>query len=72
MAVSFVDGPAAGLQVVDDITGLDGYHPLHSVRADLLTRLGRPDEAREQLERAAALTRNTQAQEVLLARQAHL
>ena len=72
VALSFVDGPAAGLRVVDDITGLDGYHPLHSVRADLLTRLGRLDEAREQLQRAAALTRNTQEQEALLARRSDL
>jgi RNA polymerase sigma factor (sigma-70 family) len=72
VAVSFVDGPAAGLRIVDEITGLDGYHPLHSVRADLLTRLGRPDEAREQLQHAAALTRNAQEQHALVARQSHL
>lgn len=72
VAVSFVDGPAAGLRIVDEIEGLDGYHPLHSVRADLLTRLGRPDEAREQLQRAAALTRNSQEQKALVARQSHL
>ena len=34
----------------------DGYHLLPSVRADLLARLGRTDEARAELERAAALT----------------
>ena len=52
VAVSLVDGPAAGLQVVDDITGLDGYRPLHSLPANLLTRLGRLDKAREQRQRA--------------------
>ncbi len=37
---------------------LDGYHLLHAVRADLLIRLGRPDEAAESLDRALALTDN--------------
>jgi hypothetical protein len=41
VAASFVEGPAAGLHEVDAITGLHAYHPLHSVRADLLTRLRR-------------------------------
>jgi RNA polymerase sigma factor (sigma-70 family) len=68
VAVSFVDGPAAALRIVDGISGLDRYHPLSSVRADLLARLGRMDEAGEQLERAASLTRNTSEREALVAR----
>jgi len=38
------------------------------VRGDLLFKLGRPDEARAEFERAAALTRNTRERELLLGR----
>ncbi len=72
VAVSYADGPAAALALIDTITGLDSYYPLHSVHAELLVRLGRPDEARDQLEHAARLTRNAREHEVLLARQAAL
>jgi RNA polymerase sigma-70 factor (ECF subfamily) len=47
-AMSMVDGPARALDLVDAITargGLDGYELLPAVRADLLRRLGRKDEA---------------------------
>jgi len=57
---------------VDAITGLEQYHLLHAVRADLLARLGRVDEARGQLRRAATLTLNVREQDVLLARQTAL
>ncbi|MDH2347805.1 RNA polymerase sigma factor [Bradyrhizobium sp. SSUT18] len=48
-AVSMVDGPARALDLVDAIAargGLDGYELLPAVRADLLRRMGRKDEAR--------------------------
>lgn len=48
-AVSMVDGPGRALDLVDAIAargGLDGYEMLPAVRADLLRRLGRKDEAR--------------------------
>ncbi|NGY60157.1 RNA polymerase sigma factor [Lentzea sp. NEAU-D13] len=45
VAVAMVDGPLAGLSLIDGITGLSEYHLLHSTRADLLRRLGRRDEA---------------------------
>jgi RNA polymerase sigma-70 factor (ECF subfamily) len=57
VAVSYVDGPAVALEVVDGLA-LDGYHPFHATRADLLRRLDRPDEARHAYERAAVLTDN--------------
>jgi predicted RNA polymerase sigma factor len=38
------------------------------VRGDLLARLGRIDEARNELERAASLTRNARERELLLDR----
>ncbi|HEV7922604.1 MAG TPA: RNA polymerase sigma factor [Thermoanaerobaculia bacterium] len=64
-------GPAAGLALVDALMNdkaLEGYHLLPSVRGDLLARLGRLDEAREEFERAAALTRNARERELLLRR----
>ena len=56
-------GPEAGLDHVDqllDEPALRDYHLLPSVRADLLAKLGRVDEARAEWERAAALTENAQ------------
>ncbi|MPZ63086.1 MAG: sigma-70 family RNA polymerase sigma factor [Propionibacteriales bacterium] len=54
VAIGEVDGPAAALVLVDELE-LDGYHPFHATRADLLRRLGRDDEAAAAYERAAAL-----------------
>jgi RNA polymerase sigma factor (sigma-70 family) len=71
VAVGMAFGPAAGLAVVDslrDEPALAGYHLLPGVRGDLLSKLGRFDEAREEFERAASLTRNIQERELLLAR----
>jgi RNA polymerase sigma factor (sigma-70 family) len=71
VAVGMAFGPAAGFAVVDALTAepsLQGYHLLPSVRADLLAKLGRADEARAEFERAAALTRNARERELLLAR----
>jgi RNA polymerase sigma-70 factor (ECF subfamily) len=53
-----VDGPAAALPLVDALEGLDRHHVFHAVRADLLRRLGRAEEAAAACERAAALTDN--------------
>jgi len=66
-------GPAAGLALVDQLTAepsLQSYHHLPSVRGDLLAKLGRCDEARAELERAASLTRNTCERTLLLRRAA--
>ena len=54
VAVGEVDGPAAALALVDELP-LDGYHPFHATRADLLRRLGRTSEAAAAYERAAAM-----------------
>jgi RNA polymerase sigma factor (sigma-70 family) len=75
VAVSMADGPAAGLEIVDEIAAhkpLAGYHLLPAVRGDLLAKLGRIDEARVELERAAALTRNDRERDLLLERIAAL
>jgi RNA polymerase sigma factor (sigma-70 family) len=71
VAVGMAFGPAAGLEAVDALVeepALKGYHLLPSVRADLLAKLGRRDEAADEWERAAALTRNVRERSLLLAR----
>ena len=73
VAVAMASGPAAGLALVDRLTAepsLAAYHLLPSVRGDLLAKLGRPDEARAEFERAASLTRNARERELLLQRAA--
>lgn len=73
VAVGMAFGPAAGLAIVDALSGdpsLRDYHLFPSVRADLLAKLGRIDEARSELERAAALTNNARERALLLARAA--
>jgi RNA polymerase sigma factor (sigma-70 family) len=73
VAVAMAFGPAAGLAITDALAAegaLDGYHLLPSVRGDLLRKLGRLDEARGELERAAALTQNARERALLLARAA--
>ena len=71
VAVGMAFGPAAGLELVDALSGersLQHYHLLPAVRGDLLFKLGRFDEARAELERAAALTKNNREHELLLKR----
>ncbi len=73
VAVAMSHGPAAGLAIVDALASdgsLEGYHLLPSVRGDLLSKLGRLEEARAELERAASLTRNARERTLLLARAA--
>lgn len=75
MAVAMAYGPADGLALVDQLIEdgeLQGYHWLPSVRGELLARLGRHDEARAELHRAAELTQNERERESLLARAARL
>jgi RNA polymerase sigma-70 factor, ECF subfamily len=71
VAVGMAFGPAAGLEIVDGLSAeptLQHYHLLPGVRGDLLARLGRLDEAREEFGRAAALTRNARERELMLHR----
>jgi RNA polymerase sigma factor (sigma-70 family) len=73
VALAMAFGPEAGLDLVDAIAGdpaLSGYHLLPSVRGDLLAKLGRFEEARAELERAAQLTQNTRERALLLERAA--
>jgi predicted RNA polymerase sigma factor len=71
VAVGMASGAQAGLDALDHLRAepaLQNYHLLPSVRGDLLDKLGRRDEAREEFERAASLTRNARERELLLAR----
>jgi RNA polymerase sigma-70 factor, ECF subfamily len=73
VAISMAFGPEAGLELVDALAAagsLGGYHLLSSVRADLLAKLGRAEEARDEFERAAAMTGNARERELLLERAA--
>lgn len=73
VAVAMAFGPAAGLEIVDGLTSepsLRSYHLLPSVRGDLLVKLGRFDEARGELERAASMTKNARERALLLERAA--
>ncbi|MDX6616019.1 MAG: polymerase sigma-70 factor, subfamily [Solirubrobacterales bacterium] len=58
VAVAMAEGPEHGLDAIDQIAGLDGYHLLHSARADLLNRLGRAEEAAASYEKASELATN--------------
>lgn len=71
VAVSMAFGPAAGLEIVDALyseSSLKDYYLLPSVRGDLLTKLGRFNEACMEFKRAASLTRNTRERQLLLER----
>ncbi len=71
VAVTMAFGPEAGLELVDSLAdepALGGYHLLPSVRGDVLLRLGRLAEAREEFERAADLCDNERERELLLSR----
>ena len=71
VAVGMAFGPQAGLALVDQVAlepALQSYHLLPSVRGDLLTKLGRFDEARGEFERAASLTHNARERRFLIER----
>ena len=66
VAVAEVDGPAAGLALVDELALDDQL--AHAIRADLLRRLGRREEARAAYAAALALARNAAEREFLARR----
>jgi RNA polymerase sigma factor (sigma-70 family) len=65
VAVAMTSGPAAALDIVDGIAGLDDNYLRPSVRGELLSRLGRHEEAAVEFEAAAALTGNERERKVL-------
>jgi len=61
VAVAMVEGPAVALGMIDTsatASGLDNYHLLHAVRADLLRRIGSSAQAAESYQRALTLVTN--------------
>jgi RNA polymerase sigma factor (sigma-70 family) len=71
VAVGMARGPSAGLDALDAASTLAAdselaaYHLFASVRGDLLMKLGRFHEARQEIERAIELTKNLREQELL-------
>jgi RNA polymerase sigma factor (sigma-70 family) len=73
VAVAMVDGPAAGLALVDALGDrLAGHHRVDAVRAHLLERLGDVEGAVEHYDRAAARTTSLPEQRYLTTRAARL
>ena len=74
VAVGMAQGPAAGLEALDAMAALPGeaalggYHLLPCVRGDLLGKLGRLPEARDEIRRALAMTGNLREREMLTER----
>lgn len=64
VALAEVDGPAAALATLDHLD-LDRHHLYHAVRADLLARLGRTEQAADAYRSAQALTANATEQRLL-------
>ncbi len=61
VAVAMVEGPRAALAIMDALVtsgDLDNYYLLHAARADMLRRLGSPEEAARNYQRALALVTN--------------
>jgi RNA polymerase sigma-70 factor, ECF subfamily len=58
VAVAMARGPQPGLELIDQIEGLERYHLMHAARADLLRRLDRREEAVVAYRRALALASN--------------
>jgi len=61
VAVAMADEPRPALSIVDALAAagdLENYHLLHATRADLLRRIGSPEEAAKSYQRALALATN--------------
>ena len=71
VAVSMAQGPAAGLDALDAIVAFDGdaalagHHLFHSVRGDMLMKMGDFSEASEEIRRSIALTQNQRERQLL-------
>jgi RNA polymerase sigma-70 factor, ECF subfamily len=71
VAIAEAGDVEAALELSDRLE-LDAYHYLHAMRADLLTRLDRPDEARAAYERALELVHSDAERRFLEGRLAEL
>jgi len=59
VAVAMADGPAAGLEMLHRIEGVEAYYPYHVARADLLRRTNQRKAAADAYERALDLCQNS-------------
>jgi RNA polymerase sigma-70 factor (ECF subfamily) len=64
VAVAEVEGPRAALAILDGLD-LEGYYLYHSIRADLLRRAGRDEEAASAYDAAIARTNNERERDFL-------
>jgi RNA polymerase sigma-70 factor (ECF subfamily) len=73
VAIAMVEGPEAGLRLIDEVAAeLDGFHPLHAARADMLRRAGRRVEAAAAYEHAIAVCANDVERRYLIRRLAEV
>jgi len=72
VAVGFAFGPEAGLRLLDTVSGLERYQPLHAARAELLRRLGDVERADAAYATAISLSAHDGEREALAARRATL
>jgi predicted RNA polymerase sigma factor len=73
IAAAMVDGPRAGLSLLDELDReLEGHHRLHSTRAHLLEQAGDGSAAVAEYQRAAELTRSIPERNYLTKRAAQL
>ena len=72
VAVAMVEGPGAGLEIIETLEELEGYHLLHSARAELLRRLGDSAGAKRSYARALELVGNDSERRFLERRLAEL
>jgi RNA polymerase sigma-70 factor (ECF subfamily) len=75
VALAMRDGPAAGLEVIDELLNSDAlaeYQPAHATRADLLRRLGRHAEAVTAYRTALDLTAEASQRRFLEGRMAEM
>lgn len=74
-AVAMATGPAKALRIVDDLVAggqLAKYHLLQATRGELLTQLGKHEQARAAFEAAIELTANARERTLLLRKMAAL
>ncbi len=69
VAVAEAQGPAVALQLLERCADLDHYYLYHAIRADLLRRVGRVDEARLAYDAAIARAENAIEREFLQRKQ---
>lgn len=72
IAVAELEGPSAGLALVDALDGLDRYHAFHVTRGELLVRAGQSEEGVAALLRAQALAPNESVRRHLRSRVQHV